>query len=588
MLAVLRIENLAIIDETEIEFTRGLNALTGETGAGKSIIFKSIELLSGKRASSDIIRAGAERCIVEGLFILNEEMRQNLAAHSEQLEEFAAEDELLIRRVIDRSGRSKIYLNGNLSTATILQQVSPCLIDVTGQHQQQRLLETSSHRSLLDEFGVSKATLEEVAGLYECFATAERELQGFRENSKEQRAYYERIRIEHEELEAAALQEGERAQAEEELDRLANFEGLSAKLSECLDLLEGDQGSIESPLRDCLHLLQSCAKIDPALQEATALVESSVVQLEESRLAVNEYMARLESDPGRLEELRERIAEIAKLERRYQCDLAGLIRYRDSISEEIANFEAGGLDEQKLSARRDAAKKELLAAEVALTKERTAAGERLSKLVVRELAALNMKRARFSVDISEAQSGPHGADRVEFTLAANPGEPFRPLTRVASGGELSRILLVLKTLLNESKSAATQIFDEIDSGIGGAVAQVVGERLLELAQHRQVFLITHAPQIAALADTQFEIQKSTNSSRTSSTIKKLKQDERVEHIARMLAGKNVSAQFEDSARALLEIRGANESAGRSGSATKGGKKANTRKEKKEASKPADA
>jgi DNA repair protein RecN (Recombination protein N) len=567
MLAVLRIENLAIIDETEVEFTPGLNALTGETGAGKSIIFKSIELLSGKRSSSDIIRAGADRCIVEGLFILNDTIRESLSAHSEQLEEFAAEEELLIRRVIDKSGRSKIYLNGNLSTATILQQVSRCLIDVTGQHQQHTLLESSSHRSLLDEFGVAKKSLDAVAELYATFSAAERELKRFQENSQEQRAYYERIRIEHEELESASLQEGERALAEEELERLANFEGLTAKLSECLELLEGDQGSIESPLRECLHLLQDCLRIDSTLQEATSLVESAVVQLEESRLSVNEYMARLESDPGRLEELRERIAEIAKLERRYQRDLSGLIIYRDSIAEEIANFEAGGLDEQKLRERRDAARKSLDSAESALTAERKLAGERLSKMVVKELAALNMKRARFSVEVSEGTSGPQGADKIEFTLAANPGEAFRPLAKVASGGELSRILLVLKTLLNETKSAATQIFDEIDSGIGGAVAQVVGERLLELAQHRQVFLITHAPQIAALADTQFEIQKSTNSSRTSSTIKRLSREERVEHIARMLAGKNVSSQFEDSARALLAIRDS------SSKATKSKKKA---------------
>ncbi len=554
MLALLRVENLAIVRQAEIEFTPGLNVLTGETGAGKSIILKAINLLSGQRASTDIVRNEAERCTVEALFDVSESTRHRLIELADEMESLLVDEELLIRRIVERSGRSKVYINGSLSSISLLQRISSALIDITGQHQQHTLLSATNHIHLLDEFGVPESLREDTSAAFQLFAKARHDLKTFLSDREEQQRHYQRISVEFEELSEAELQPGEREGSETELARLSNVETLGQEASECLELLEDSEHGLEDRLRMLQTGLERAAKLDPTLKEAQQFADAASVQISEAKIVLEDYAASLEADPLRLEHLRERIALIARLERKYSQSGDSLIELRDKLALEIAELEGGGLDEKKLREREDQAREALSLLEKKLTEKRLAIAKKLSTAVEKGLKDLSMKRARFKVEIEPCDSGPNGADKVSFTLAANPGEPFRALAKVASGGELSRILLVLKTLLNERYGPQTQIFDEIDTGIGGAVAQVVGEKLREAASRVQVILITHAPQIAALAESQFLVSKSASKKSTESKIELLSEKERVTQIASMMAGKNVTAQFEESAKELLSLR----------------------------------
>ncbi len=552
MLAVLRIRNFAIIEEAEVEFGPGLNVLTGETGAGKSIILKAIDLLSGKRASADIVRSETPRCEIEGIFDLNTNAAAALAELHDDFAEAAAGDEVLIRRVIDASGKSKIYINDSLTTAAILQKISAPLLDITGQHSQQTLLNPSRHRALLDSFGVPEKLLKKVAELYAVFAKARNDLESLQKNSSERALYFDRLRSEYEELDAAAVVAGERKDLEQELRRLANVETLGLHVTECLEILSENEQNVDELVRQVSYELDKAAKLDSSLDDAKKLIESAAVELQEAQLLLSDYQSSLDADPTRLDAIRERIGELARLERKYGKSEEELLKYFEEISNELSEFDGSGLDEEKLKKRMEEARAALSVEEAELTKKRKAVAKKLSKAIEKDLAELNMKRARFTVDVSPCNSGPHGADEVAFALAANPGEPFRPLQKVASGGELSRILLVLKTILSQQLSPGTQIFDEIDSGIGGAVAQVVGEKLLTVANDSQVILITHAPQIAALADHQFLVSKATEGNRTHSKVVQIDRTQRVEEIAQMLAGKEVTTQFQKSAEELLQ------------------------------------
>ena len=552
MLSLLRIKNLAIVEESEIEFDSGLSVLTGETGAGKSIVLKAIELLAGGRASSDIVRKDTERCSIEGLFQLTENQRKHLAQGHQVFADEWDQEELLIRRTIDASGRGKVYINDTLATVSLLQEISSFLIDITGQHSQQTLLEAPKHRALVDESGVPASLLESVHEKYTAWAHAVSDLQKLRENSSERAFYFDRIRAEHEELTQASLEIGERESLEQELVRLANVENIGAGIGQCLDLLSESESSVDDSLRRTQLELDEALKLDPSLEEVKGLIDSAAVEIREALFTLQEYQSSLEAEPERLEEIRGRVADLARLERKYRKDIGELIAYSDSISEELSEFDGSGLDEEKLQKKVDQARIELDAIEETLSAARKKAAEVLSKQIVSGLSQVGMKKARFKVDIESGSSGPFGRDKVSFSLAANPGEPFRPLAKVASGGELSRILLILKTVLQKKNAPVLQIFDEIDAGIGGAIAEIVGQKLKSLAKNSQVLLITHAPQIAALADQHYFAQKSVSSGRTISNVGRLEREERVKQIASMMAGKKVTTEFEKSARQLLE------------------------------------
>ena len=556
MLSLLRIQNLAIVEQSEVEFGPGLNVLTGETGAGKSIILKAIDLLLGRRANAEILRSGADRCTVEGLFRISRELGQTLREEHDELEEVLPdeEDELLIRRIVDASGRSKVYVNGQLMALGGLAALTARLMDVTGQHQHHILFDPIQHRELLDSFGVPGALRARVAVDFAAYADAKRSLDRFLSDTETRAVRMEKLAAERDELSEAALQSGERAELQSELTKLSSVETLGASVQRCLELLEESEDSLDAKLRGLALILEAAAALDPALDEVVALVDAAAVQLSEAQLTLGHYGARLEADPLRLEQLRERLALVARLERKYARPGDEIIAYLETISAELAEYEGGALDEGVLRKRLAEARGALDDSERELTEARRAAATRLSKEVEREFPPLNMQRARFEVAVTPTNSTSSGADAVEFMLAANPGEPARPLGKVASGGELSRVLLILKTVLNEQRAPGTQVFDEVDSGIGGAVAQIVGEKLLSVSRRSQVILITHAPQIASLADQHFLVEKQAVGDRTTSSIRLLNEHERVAQIAGMLAGKSISANFEQSAKELLATR----------------------------------
>jgi DNA repair protein RecN (Recombination protein N) len=561
MLSTLRIENIAIIDELELDFSKGLNILTGETGAGKSIILKAISLLSGKRTQGSIIRHGAEKAKIEALFILSESLQERLSSNFEEVADILDGDELILKRMIDKSGRSKFYLNGSLFPVGTIAQIAQFLFDVTGQHEQQNLLSPTSHRDILDSYGIPKILLDQVETAFHEWKHYHDLLQNLQESRQEQILRTERLRIELEELEQVAIKKGEKESIVEELSRLQHFEKIQASLSEVLTLFDGSTNSemdstpaLENSLNKISALLEGAKSHDHALQPVCDLLDEALTQLGEVKLQTEDYLEKLSHDPEQYETLQIRIGELNRLERKYKISSDELIAYLSTIAKEISDFDSGVFDEDQI--KKNLKEKEVILKkhEETLRAERIKASKQLTKEINNGLQELQLKKANFSISIKESASTSRGADSIQFLFTANPGEPPQPMDKVASGGELSRLLLLLKSISSAAKSACLQVFDEIDVGVSGAVAQIVGEKLLSIAKDSQVLIITHAAQVAALAETHIVISKEVKKDRTFSKAKILNESERTEVIAGMLAGKEVSKEFLLSARELLKAR----------------------------------
>lgn len=550
MLSTLKIQNLAIVDNLEVEFSPGLNVITGETGAGKSIILKSIDLLSGKRASGDLLRSGATQCIIEGLF--HQDARP-LPEVDDLLSSILSEEEILIKRVIDASGKSKVYINGELATSSLLQNLSPYILDLTGQHEQQSLLNQTRHREMLDDFGVAPELLENISLVFRKYQQSRKRLEQFREAQKKSSARLEELSEIISDLQKANLASGKRQAVETKIKTLSSIEALTMRVNSALELISAEEQGLEQGLESLAQTISEISSIDPKAAPIAEIMDSALAEVREVRLQLEEYGAALELQPEQLEQLRTQLSDIARVERKYSRNENELLELLAQSEQEWQTLSQGELGEAALLAELNSATAELKVLENKLSSARALAAEKLSRAVEAGLKDLSMKHAKFQVNLSPISSSEQGAEEVSFLLAANPGEPARPLNKVASGGELSRILLVLKTVLSEKQGAGTQVFDEIDSGIGGAVAQIVGEKLKDLARKKQVILVTHSPQIAAFGDSHLLLAKTVKAKQTQSNIKLLNSEERVQVLASMLAGKNVSQNFEHSARELLSL-----------------------------------
>ena len=549
MLSYLKIKNLAIIESSEIEFAAGLNVITGETGAGKSIILKAINLLCGSRASTELIRHGCDTCSVEGLFNLSTDKLKELSEASEEIAALICDEEIVIKRQIDKSGKGKIFVNGSLVSLNSLQLIASYLVEVTGQHQHQSLTNTSHQRSVLDQFGVKAETLLDVSNKYSQYIKADKELKSLLDKSAKKEENLLTLRDHFKELSKASLTKGEKLEVQEQVNKFAHFETLSSKISSCIDLLASEDGALEI-LKKSSYLIEEVIKIDPKLKSALDLLESSTAQANEASYELEKYLNKLELDPENLEIARARLAEISALERKFKKSNDELIDLQLELESQIKELEESDWSLQKLQKERDQAFAELKKVEQTLTAERKKAATKLSKLAEKELETLGMSGAKFNIEISEQESSSIGADAINFMLAANKGEGFRPLAKVASGGELSRVLLILK-LVTGGNACPTQIFDEIDTGIGGAVAGLVAERLKTIAKQNQVILITHSAQIASHAQTHLLVQKQQDQERTTSNIKILDEKQRVENIAIMLAGQKDSKNVQETAKEML-------------------------------------
>jgi len=578
MLRHLRVTNFAILSDVELELGDGLNVLTGETGAGKSLIVEAVNLLRGGRASADIPRAGADEAVVEAIVEVPPDLRARVAGILEAAGLPAADgdDQVFIRRVIlrtaagalrpaadprgeaARGGRSRTYINGALTTAARLAELGALLIDLSGQHQHQGLVDPGRHLELLDAFAANAPLGATMGEAWEELRRVERELAALGGDEREREARLDFLRYQLEELEAAALQPGEDARIELERARLASVDQLQGAARAAEEHLYGGDDSARDRVAAAARELDRAARTDPGLQPVRRQLGEIETLIDDAADQLRSYADRLEGDPERLAYLDDRLALIRRLTRKHGVGLDELIARVGALRGELDAL--GGRDARlaELSAARARAEAAAAAAAAELTQSRRKAARRLEKEVGAALAELGMAAARLTVVI-EARGpqplGPAGADRVELMLASNKGEDTRPLTKVASGGELSRIMLALKQgLLTSGRidDVATFVFDEVDAGIGGATAQVVGAKIRALADHRQVLCVTHLPQIAAFADHHFHVEKTEQGGRTETHVKKLGAAARKDELARMLGGHATSKARAHAAELLAE------------------------------------
>ena len=539
MLTELRIANFAIIDQLSLECGRGFHVLTGETGAGKSIIIDAIALLVGGRADESLIRAGAEEAVLEAAIVLLPSGPLTARLRAEGLLG-DGDTELIVRRVLSRSGRHKLYLNGSLTPLRTLQSLAGTLIDIHGQHEQQSLLSAQSQLDALDAFGHLKEARLSHGRMYEEWRSRQREQKELAALLSERSQREEVLRFQFRELEEADVKAGEEEDLQAERNRLAHAHRLNELSHGSYDALYGDEQSVLGALGKVRDSITELSAIDAQGKDWEALCDGATAQLRELAHALRKYQEGLDQDPSRLAQVEDRLDRVQRLKKKYGGTEASMLAKRDELKCEIEALDSGEARLEEADRRVGEAKQQAEKLAERLTRERVRVAKKLETTVSDELAALRMDRTRFAVtvntDRAEAGHGPFGRDRVEYQFSANEGEPLQPLARVASGGELSRVMLAMKTVLAEADEVPIVIFDEIDAGVGGGVAAVMGKRLRALARRRQVFCITHLPQIASHADVHYVIEKSVSKKRTVTQARKLNQTDRQEEIARMLGG----------------------------------------------------
>jgi DNA repair protein RecN (Recombination protein N) len=554
MLRELRIKNFAVIETVTVAFQSGLNVLTGETGAGKSILVDALLLIRGARAQTDVIRADAETATVEAVFDVAG--RRGVAAALEAAGLGQDDEHLVIRRELSRNGRHRAFVNDSPVTIGLLERLGDDLVEVHGQHEHQRLVEPASQLELLDRFAGAEPAAAEVAQLFETYRTGRDEVQRLRGAERDRVQREDLLRFQLSELQAARIRPGEEEELRAERRRLQHAERLAKGLAETTALLAEDPDAAASRVTRVARLLHDLARIDAAFSPPAELLDAAGAQLEEALLAVRALRQRVEAEPGRLETIDDRLDALGRLKRKYGETEEALLGFRDSTARELERLERHeevlAEEERRLAAARAA----LEARATALSQARTAAATRLGALVQRELRGLGMDKARFEIDVERRGEEPtaRGLDRVEFRFSANPGEEPKPLARIASGGELSRTMLALQAVVAAAERIPTLIFDEVDAGIGGRVAAVVADKLAAAATGRQVLCVTHLPQIAARAAHHLGIVKAVRAGRSRATVQVLTGGDRVEEIARMMAGQAPSETARRHARELLGTR----------------------------------
>lgn len=550
MLIELRIQNFALIESLAIHFERGLNALTGETGAGKSIIVGALGLLLGERASAETIRTGAQKAVVEGVFDVAGKSNV-LAMLAEQGIE--ADDGLLIlRREVSAEGRSRAWVNGAASTATFVGQLGRSLVDLHGQHEGQTLLRAEEQRFILDEYAGAGQRAAEVAALHARVHELESELDALerRRRDAEQRADYLRFQVN--EIESAKLRPGEEEELASEATRLEHAEELAQLAGSLSEGLYAGDDSIITRLGEIRRMLDHLVRIDASQADARELLDSAYYNIEELGRRFGDYAESIEYDPARLEQVRTRLDLLYRLRSKYGPTIEDVIATAERAREELALVDDAGTQRQQVEAALAAAREELARAAVDLTKQRKKAAARLEKDVTRILPELGMSAGRFEVALEpHPQTTAHGNESIEFRVSLNAGFEPRSLARVASGGELSRVMLALKTILARIDRVPTLIFDEVDAGIGGRVATQVAEKLRDVAQHHQVFVITHLPQLASRATHHLQVEKVVREGTTLTRVTELKGEDRVRELARMLGGDPESDVSLEHAREML-------------------------------------
>jgi DNA repair protein RecN (Recombination protein N) len=562
MLIHLSISNFAIIKHLEIDLKPGLNILSGETGAGKSIIINAMNLILGGRASADLIRSGCKEAKVEALFSLpkNQTLARMLSDFG-----FIFDGELLINRTIFREGRNRIFINGSMATLQMLSRVGSSLISISGQHEHQLLLKQDNHLLLLDDFGGLSDERLNLNEVYRKHQSVQEEINGLKEEIGKIGERQNLTEFQIHEIEMAEIHSGEDDRLLEEKRRLQYAAELLAIVTEGYQSLYERQDSALSSISQCLRRVAKGAKIDPALgsiEESLAEIEAKV---EDAALVLRDYEKRIHMDPHELERVEERLEMLNGLKRKYGPTLEDVLQYRSEMASMIYDLDEKREKLDQLRKKQDALAAAMCARAIELSDKRKKAARALELAVEKEVFDLHMKETRFQVSFGEGEDGftgglaeltidavnADGIDRAEFVISPNIGEDLKPLGKIASGGELSRIMLALKTILARTASVETIIFDEVDSGISGGTAEVIGEKLSALAKYHQILCITHLPQIASQGENHLLVRKEVRKGRTQTIISGLDPEARVWEIARLLGGKEITTRAVAHAREML-------------------------------------
>ncbi len=540
MLLNLTITNFAIIDRLEVQFDEGFNVLTGETGAGKSIILDAFGLLLGDRARPDLVRAGASEATVEALFDLTgrEDIQQAFTTAG-----FSVDGELILRRIVQSGGRSRAYVNGNLVTLAQLQPLSERLVNVCGQHEHQSLLQRNVHLTVLDRFGRLEEPLRLYRDSYDAMQRIAQRLALLEEAERDRRQRLDFLRHQVDEVTAAQLLPGEEEELVAERLLLQNAERLEAVTRGGYEALYEGDGAVCEVLGGLVSELQSVAEVDAELAGLAETVQRSLFDLEDVSTQLRSYLGRIAFEPDRLEAIEERLATLTRMKRKYAPSIEEILILLESFEQEIVELENAQETRESLAEELVAYTEENRSLAADLSAARKKAAQALEEGLLEEMAALAMPGASFAVAFSALdRPGPDGHEKIEFMVSSNPGEPLLPLAKVASGGELSRMMLALKRLAPDADSVPTVIFDEVDAGIGGAAATAVGRKLQSVSRSSQILCVTHLPQVAAFADHHHRVVKRELDGRTLTAMEHLGDDERVQEMARMLGGATVTKQ----------------------------------------------
>lgn len=529
MLKELRIKNLAIIDDLTVRFAKGLNVLTGETGAGKSIVVDALGLSLGDRAQSDLVMSGESEAVVQAYFDLD---------NFDDLRDLGidASDGLLLKRVISSGGKSRAYINDSMVTLQTLSSVGKSLVDILSQHEHQSLLTQETQRTLLDSYGKLLPEKELVEKLYyEVHALKIRHAE-LRDKSRERAQRLDLLRFQLNEIESASLKPGEKEALEDERKILANMNKLTELTEAAYSALYESEGSCSERLSKVVSMLREMSAIDGSISEALQLVEAAMPLVEDASISLGRYRDRFDFEAGRLEHIEDRLDHIKKLEKKYGQKIDAIMMHMDRVRAELQEIESADENLASVEAELKIREEELLKAASALSEKRRKTAQKIEKLITSTLRELAFGKAAFSIEMKTGAVGPSGMDKIEFIFSANPGEPMKPLSKIISGGELSRVMLALKSILADVDDVPVLIFDEVDAGIGGKTAESVAKKLALISAGRQLLCITHLPQIASRGDFHLKIEKKETGNKVHVEVKELDGKERQDEIARMLSG----------------------------------------------------
>jgi len=550
LLLALTLKNFTIIEDLSVSLNPGLNIITGETGAGKSVIVDAINIILGDKASSENIKSGKDEAHIEALFDISKDEAIKVRLSDAGFE--TSSGELLVKRVIYRNSRSRVFINGSLSTLSLLSTITQGIVDIFSQHEHQSLMKEENHIKILDDYGQFGNETSKFKDVYQQYLSVKNELNELIQSQKDKFEKEDYLKFQLQEIDSAELFIGEDKKLEEERLKLVNQEKLRSSTLEAYETLYENENSVLGTLRRISEDLKAVGKYDQILETIGNDIEKNMLELEEAAFSIREYGSDVNSDSLALETVEERIHLVNALKRKYGEEISQILEKRDDIEKEVNNIEHYDELVKELTDKFEEQLNELLKLAQNLSKKRKKSSKSLTDQLEQELKEVGIKGGKFHIEFKDRAISANGIDDISFLFSANPDEAPKPLTKVASGGELSRIMLVLKEVIARIEGGAVIIFDEADSGVGGAIAEAVGQKIKNLSISHQVICITHLPQVAKFADSHLAVTKTHDDNKTQVTIKSLESDERVIELARMIGGFNITQKTLDAAQEMLK------------------------------------